>query len=132
MSEMISSAEYRLFCRVRDKDPELNHLEGEDLQIMHASLKSGLVKVDGNGDYYLPPKTFVLISRYEEQLEKENDEHAREDAEEAAADWRWRRDAHRSWLQFGLNLIFSVVGFAAGVFVEHYFAILELFFALIG
>lgn len=122
---MISSAEYRIFCRVRDKDPELNRLEGEEQQIMHASLKSGLVKVTSNADYYLPPKTFVLISRYEERLEKEREEQAKRDAEDIAVDRRWRKDASRSWLQFWLNVLFGAIGFTAGVFIEHYFAVFD-------
>lgn len=47
-------------------------------------------------------------------------------------DKRWRKDASRSWIQFWLTILFGAIGFAAGVFIEHYFAILEVLLAIIG
>ena len=70
-------------------------------------------------------------------LEKEIriDRSRQEEADKAAKqaeEKRWRKDASRSWIQFWLTTFFSVIGFAVGVFVEHYFAILEVFLAIIG
>ena len=136
MYETISSSEYRLFCRIRDNGPGFLPLEGEEQQIMHARLKSGLVRPDSNGNLYLPDKTIVLMSRYEDQLEKEREKQTRQEAaakaSEEAADKRWRKDASRSWIQFWLGILFSAIGFAAGVFVEYYFAVLEIVFASVG
>ena len=129
MSEMISAAEYRLFCRIRDKDPDLFPLSGVEQQIMYASMKSGLIKTDPKGDLYLASQASLLMQRYEEQLEKERADYARQEAaqksSEEATDKRWRKDAFRSWAQFWLGILFSAIGFVAGAFVEHYFAVLD-------
>ena len=136
MTEIISSIEHDLLCRVRDHDPSLSCLSGREQIIMHALLKSNIVYPDSNGDYCLRDRAYVLISRYEEFLDKERRDNAckeaRKQAEEEAADKRWRKDACRSWLQFWLGILFSAIGFVSGVFVEHYFTILEVVFAIIG
>lgn len=121
MSEMISSAEYRLFCRVRDKDPELNHLEGEEQRIMHASLKSSLVRPDSNGNLYLPDKTVVLMSRYEEHLKKEREEHARRNADREAdrayADENTQKQFKHDWR---IAIFEAFTGFILGAIADHF------------
>lgn len=71
---------------------------------------------------------------YENVLKHEVEERAyhkaEKSAQEQATQKRWSKDARRSWIQFWLNLLFSIIGFAAGIFAEHYFAILEVLLAL--
>lgn len=65
--------------------------------------------------------------RDERTKQEESDEAAKQ-----AEDKRWRKDVSRSWVQFWLNILFSAIGFAAGVFIEHYFAILEVLLVIVG
>lgn len=76
----------------------------------------------------------AAMLEYENVLKQEAESRARHEAEQAAQEQmtqkRWDRDTVRSWIQFWLNVLFSTLGFAAGIFVEHYFSILELLLAL--
>ena len=124
MSEMISAAEYRLFCRILGKDPDLPPLEGIEQQIMYASMRSGLVKVGPNGDYYLSDRARLLMHRYKEQLEKENAENARRDADREAdrayADENTQKQFRHDWR---IAIFETFTGFILGAVFDHFFDI---------
>ena len=103
-----------------------------------------LIKQENPNLWYLLPEDqqqdyFVFLSSpglEAYRLEKKiRDEQAAEKAEqkrkEEIEEERWRKEARRSWLQFFLNALFGLIGFAAGVWVEHYFAILEVVLAIL-
>lgn len=61
----------------------------------------------------------ALLAQEQQQREEQEraDAYAREEARE-------KREARRSWLQWGLNLIFGALGFLGGLVIEYYFDII--------
>lgn len=127
----LSDTEYKLLCRVRDNDPELDfELPPDERSLLNAFHSSKLVKVSINGKYYLSDKGNQALIRYAALLEKEAKEHAEHkvdnEAAERSTENRWRKDARRSWIQFWLNALFGLISFFVGVVLEHFFSIIDL------
>lgn len=86
----------------------------------------------GNWFYVLSPAGLCALVHFEDELQQKAEEDARQRAakreDDRISDERWHRDARRSWMQFAINGIFSIVGFALGIIAEFRFDILETFF----
>ena len=88
----------------------------------------------GNWFYVLSPAGLSALIQFEDELQQKADEDARQRAakreDDRIANDRWHRDARRSWIQFTINGIFSIIGFVLGLIAEFRFDILETLFHL--
>ena len=132
----MTDLQYTVLRKVRDNQPCPDELfTGNELLILNTCASERwvrctreklLIVMTSRGD--------TALLEHESQLQQQAEQRAREEAARKARDQaeekRWRQDARRSWAQFWLGGLFGLIGFAAGVAVEHWFSVLELLLAL--
>lgn len=69
----------------------------------------------------------LLMDRAHQAAVQKAEQEKEKQSSQQAADERWRKDAVRSWTQFWLGVLFSVIGFVSGVIVEHFFTVWDMF-----
>lgn len=114
--------------------PLPSKLSGDDLSLFRSCESADYIRqaTDIDGNWFLEISDFgtAAMLEYRDQLQRKAEEEAKrkaeEQAKEQAADKRWRKDSRRSWVQFWLNALFGLIGFVAGLLMEHYFAWIEL------
>ena len=126
----MTEREYAFLNKIRTKNPsEILTLTAEEQALVSRFKKEKWIGVNSNGDYFVRDFGFLAALEFEDKLNEEARKNAEAKEErksaENAVEVRWRKDANRSWIQFWLNVFFSCIGFFAGVFVEHYFAVFE-------
>ena len=134
----MTNFEYELLRRIRDE-----RISVEDEFSIEENAAFQEFQSNRRGWVYITPRTLyfqitargvLALKEHEELLQAEAEKQAKQEEEarlaEQAEDKRWRIDDRRSWLQFWLSILFSFIGFVGGVFIEHYFAILELICAI--
>lgn len=80
--------------------------------------------------YQLLPAGEDALSEAEQIRQQRAAEKAEQDLQNHLADERWRKDAHRSWMQFTITTILSIATFIAGAVVEKHTCFIERIFAL--
>lgn len=132
----MTAREYAFISRIRYQKPsEIQTLTIEEHAMIARFKKDKWIGVNSNGDYYVRDLGLSAMLEFEDELHEEARKNAEAKEErksaENAEEVRWREDARRSWIQFWLGALFSCIGFGAGVFVEHYFTILEIILAFL-
>lgn len=127
----MAQMEYDLLRRITSERCTDESFTQEEHVILRSMAKKHWITWTTTGRIVLREAGQCALLEYEELLQKRAEEDAQnkadQEARDQAADERWRKDAVRSWTQFWLGVLFSVIGFVSGVIVEHFFTVWDMF-----
>lgn len=97
------------------------------LLVQRGLLKSAFL--DSDPFYRLTPEGEQTLidwrSAAEEARRKHSEQEAKQDLKDQLEDKRWRKDARRSWVQWTITTILSVLSFFAGAIAEVFTGFME-------